>query len=156
MRQLQAIIFDMDGVIVDSESRHERAFLEVVREIGYSDKLAHLVEAGSDFFVMPSRYEPCGLNQMYSMKYGTIPVVRATGGLDDAVIDFDADQDRGNGFKFVPPTQKALLEALLRAIARYQDKPLWTKLMRQAMFCDHSWERSAGEYVKLYEEILKL
>lgn len=120
----------------------------------FNDKLAHKIEAGSDIFLMPSRYEPCGLNQMYSIKYGTVPVVRATGGLDDVVIDFDSDMGKGNGFKFVAAEKDELVSALRRALLVYGNKDLWGKLMRNGMSYDFSWTRSAREYVDLYRRIL--
>ncbi|MFH1847052.1 MAG: glycogen synthase GlgA [Candidatus Omnitrophota bacterium] len=120
----------------------------------FNDELAHKIEAGCDIFLMPSRYEPCGLNQMYSIKYGTIPVVRATGGLDDVIVDFDEDKDKGNGFKFGPATKEALLEAVERALFSYQDKEKWNRIMRQAMSYDFSWHVSAEKYVKLYRKIV--
>jgi starch synthase len=120
----------------------------------FNDALAHKIEAGSDIFVMPSRYEPCGLNQMYSIKYGTVPVVRATGGLDDVIIDYDQDSDRGNGFKFGPSSPEALLSTLERAITLYHDKTVWVNIMKQGMKADFSWTRSAEEYLKLYRNII--
>ncbi len=119
----------------------------------FNDELAHKIEAGCDMFMMPSRYEPCGLNQMYSLKYGTIPVVRATGGLDDVIVDFDKDPITGNGFKFVPATGEAFYDAIERAISVYKNKPLWQKLMERAMSCDFSWAHSAEKYLKLYRNI---
>jgi len=120
----------------------------------FNDELAHKIEAGSDMFLMPSRYEPCGLNQMYSIKYGTIPIVRATGGLDDVIVDYDENREKSNGFKFAPATQEALLNSIKRAVSLYQDKGLWKDLMMRAMEYDFSWEKSAGEYLKLYKKIL--
>lgn len=120
----------------------------------FDDELAHKIEAGSDIFLMPSRYEPCGLNQMYSIKYGTIPVVRATGGLDDAIIDADEDPENGNGFKFGPPTEEAFFAAVKKAIERFEDKEAWRKLMIQAMSCDFSWESSARKYIALYRKLM--
>ncbi|MGD2278464.1 MAG: glycogen synthase GlgA [Candidatus Omnitrophota bacterium] len=119
----------------------------------FNDELAHKIEAGCDMFVMPSRYEPCGLNQMYSIKYGTIPVVRATGGLDDAIVDFDEDKEKGNGFKFKEANEDALFDAIKRALSSFKDKTAWRKLMTQAMSYDHSWEHSAKEYIELYKKI---
>ena len=119
----------------------------------FNDELAHKIEAGCDMFVMPSRYEPCGLNQMYSIKYGTIPIVRATGGLDDVIVDFDDDMENGNGFKFIPATGDALYGAVKRAVRLYEDKAAWGKLMTRAMSYDFSWVRSAGQYLKLYRRL---
>ena len=121
--------------------------------LDFNDELAHKIEAGADIFVMPSRYEPCGLNQMYSLKYGTIPVVRATGGLDDAIIDFDSDREFGNGFKFGPATSEALFKAIKRAVELYHKKEMWEKIIINAMKCDFSWTRSAEKYLSLYRNI---
>ncbi len=121
---------------------------------GFNEELAHKIEAGCDIFVMPSRYEPCGLNQMYSVKYGTIPVVRATGGLDDVIVDFDKDSEKGNGFKFGPATGEALYGAIKRAVTIFEDKPSWKKLMANAMACDFSWTHAAEQYLKLYRKLM--
>ncbi len=121
---------------------------------GFNDELAHKIEAGCDMFLMPSRYEPCGLNQIYSIKYGTIPIVRATGGLDDVIADFDEDRDKGNGFKFGAATEEAFIGAVKRAVEVYGDKVLWKKLMLQAMSCDFSWRHSAERYLALYRQLM--
>ncbi|HWO57962.1 MAG TPA: glycogen synthase GlgA [bacterium] len=117
----------------------------------FDNALAHLIEAGADIFLMPSRYEPCGLNQMYSLRYGTIPVVRATGGLADTVIDADARPEEGNGFVFNDYTEQAMLAALRRAVAAYGDRARWTALQRRGMAADFSWTHAAGEYLRLYQ-----
>lgn len=119
----------------------------------YDNALAHLIEAGSDMFLMPSRYEPCGLNQMISLKYGTIPIVRATGGLDDSITDV-GDSPNGNGFKFTGLEPSDLVVAVDRAVAAYKNPALWSKLVANAFLCDFSWTRSAGEYIKLYKRLL--
>jgi starch synthase len=119
--------------------------------LNFDNVLAHKIEAGSDLFLMPSLYEPCGLNQIYSLKYGTIPVVRATGGLDDTIIPFDPKTGKGTGFKFKRYQAGELWEALQRALAVYKNKPQWTHLMKNAMAQDFSWKSSAKEYVKLYQ-----
>ncbi|MEX0602081.1 MAG: glycogen synthase GlgA [Bacteroidota bacterium] len=121
---------------------------------GFDEELAHLVEAGSDMFLMPSRYEPCGLNQMYSMRYGTVPLVRATGGLDDTVEDY-AEGGKGTGFKFDKFDSKELLKTIQRALKVYHQPEEWKKLMRNGMARDFSWENSAKKYVNLYKELLK-
>lgn len=121
-------------------------------KIGFDDVLAHKIEAGADMFVMPSRYEPCGLNQIYSLRYGTVPIVRATGGLDDTIKDFNLLREEGNGFKFQDYSSFSLLEAIKRALEVFQNKPLWRKLMLQGMAEDFSWGRSAREYLRVYEE----
>ncbi len=124
--------------------------------LAFDDKLAHKIEAGSDMFLMPSRYEPCGLNQLYSMMYGTVPVVRATGGLADSVIPFNAKTGSGTGFSFEEYDSGEMLETLKSAIALYtDDKKSWKKLMRNGMRCDYSWQNSAKKYAKLYETAYK-
>jgi starch synthase len=144
------------------EARYEE-FLHQMRErytgkvgvtIGFDNVLAHKIEAGSDIFLMPSRYEPCGLNQMYSLRYGTVPVVRATGGLDDTVEAYEAAPERGNGFKFEPHDAEALLATLQRALALYRDRAAWGRLMQRGMQADFSWLRSAQAYADLYATAL--
>lgn len=121
--------------------------------IGFDERLAHLIEAGSDMFLMPSRFEPCGLNQLYSFRYGTVPVVRATGGLEDTVRDPAEADGGGNGFKFREYTPAALRGALERALAAYQDEAGWRRLQQAGMARDSSWDASAREYVKVYRAI---
>jgi starch synthase len=122
--------------------------------IKFDNKLAHKIEAGCDFFLMPSRYEPCGLNQLYSMRYGTLPIVRATGGLDDTVIDLSSDKKKGNGIKFPGATKKDLVNATSRAIKRYEDKDAWLEILKRIMALDFSWKTSAAHYKDLYEKLL--
>ena len=117
---------------------------------------AHLVEAGADIFMMPSRYEPCGLNQMYSMRYGTVPVVRAVGGLVDTVKPFNATNGQGTGFLFSDYDAEGLWDALQRALHMYRTQPKkWQRLQVNGMKKNFSWDRSASEYVKLYRRALK-
>jgi len=116
----------------------------------FNNRLAHLVEAGSDFFMMPSRYEPCGLNQMYSLRYGTMPIVRATGGLRDTVEELTLDGKRGNGFVFEEYTPTALMKAVERALKFFEDGKAVTRARRRIMKEDHSWKASAVEYMALY------
>ncbi|MBU0472605.1 MAG: glycogen synthase GlgA [Bacteroidetes bacterium] len=123
--------------------------------LGFDDVLAHLIEAGSDMFLMPSKYEPCGLNQMYSLAYGTIPIVRKTGGLADTVEDYNDDNKKGNGFVFTNYESKDLLFAIERAISLFQDKKAWERLMKTGMKINFSWLNSAKNYVNLYKNILK-
>ena len=124
--------------------------------IGYSEELAHLVEAGSDFFLMPSLYEPCGLNQIYSMKYGTLPVVRATGGLRDTVDDYDEATGSGTGFTFQDPTAQALLATLRRVTDTWFERPTHIASMQQeAMTRDFSWDRSARQYIEVYRQAMR-
>lgn len=120
----------------------------------YDTALAHRIEAGCDMFLMPSRFEPCGLNQLYSMRYGTIPIVRHTGGLVDTVEDFDASNGSGTGFRFYEYHSRELLSVLRRAIHHWHDRKVWKHLMRNAMAQDFSWERSARSYVELYHKAL--
>ena len=122
--------------------------------IAFEEALAHQIEAGADLFLMPSRYEPSGLNQLYSLKYGTIPVVRATGGLKDSVKEFDPATGTGNGFTFEAYDGAALLEAVDRALAVFRKTDCWMAVMRNAMAADYSWNRSAGRYLGLYERLL--
>jgi starch synthase len=118
--------------------------------IGFDEAMAHRIEAGADLFLMPSRFEPCGLNQMYSLRYGTVPAVRATGGLADTVRDVTAAGE-GTGFTFVDPTPAALLGALQRALDAYADRPTWRRIQRAGMAEDFSWDASARQYAGVYE-----
>ncbi len=118
--------------------------------IGFDESLAHLTEAGADLFLMPSVFEPCGLNQMYSLRYGTVPVVTAVGGLDDTVQPYTTRARHANGFKFRDQTPAALVRTLRQALRLFRDKAIWTGLMTQGMRADHSWQTSAREYVKVY------
>lgn len=122
--------------------------------IGFDPVLAHKIEAGADIFLMPSRYEPCGLNQMYSLKYGTIPIVRATGGLEDTIREFDPESGRGNGFKFKAYSAQALVSCVRRAAVFYKKKDLWAVLIRNAMRDDFSWDTAARKYLRLYEKVM--
>jgi starch synthase len=124
--------------------------------IGFDESLAHLVEAGADMFLMPSRFEPCGLNQMYSLRYGTVPIVRRVGGLADTVREVDEalsgeEKKKANGFVFQDYTPPALLETLRRALATFKNRARWRALQTAGMAEDHSWDRSAREYVKIYD-----
>jgi len=127
----------------------------VAVRLGFDEALAHQIEAGADIFLMPSLYEPCGLNQMFSLKYGTIPIVRAVGGLKDTLEDYDAEKRTGTGFVFSPYEADALLKALHRALKVFQEKQAWTALRRRAMSRDFSWERSAQAYSDLYQELIR-
>ncbi len=128
----------------------------VAVQIRYDETLAHKIEAGADMFLMPSLYEPCGLNQMYSLKYGTVPIVRATGGLDDTIEEWDAKKGTGTGFKFADYEPADLLAEIDRALEAFQDKEGWAQLMRNGMAQDYAWSASAMEYVRVYEEAAKL
>jgi len=141
------------------EARYERLWQSLAEQwpgrvgarIGFDDPLAHLIEAGADIFLMPSRFEPCGLNQMYSQRYGTVPVVRATGGLHDTVRQWSPRTRKGTGFKFVEPTAAALVKALRQALAAFADRDAWQALQAAGMAQDFSWEASARHYARLYE-----
>lgn len=121
----------------------------------YDEALAHKVEAGSDIFLMPSRYEPCGLNQIYSLKYGAVPVVRATGGLDDTVEEWDPEHGTGTGFKFQDHQVVDFLGALRRALAAFKNKESWRQLMRNGMAQNYSWTKPSQAYVECYEEVAR-
>jgi starch synthase len=122
---------------------------------GYDESLAHWIEGASDMFLMPSQYEPCGLNQMYSLRYGTIPIVRRTGGLADSVTHFDPVSGLGTGIVFNDFDTGAINWALDTAMQWYGQPDLWRRLVQNAMSCDFSWETQAGEYVKLFEDLLR-
>ncbi len=146
-------------VLGTGDPRYEHLFRELARlypdraavKIAYDDALAHKVEAGADMFLMPSRYEPCGLNQIYSLRYGTVPIVRATGGLDDTIDNFDVEQGTGTGFKFEAYSGDALLRSIRQALHHYTDERIWRRIQLNGMSRDFSWKASAREYAKLYE-----
>jgi len=119
--------------------------------IGYNEELAHLIYAGADFLLMPSRVEPCGLNQMYSLRYGTIPIVRRTGGLQDTVIDFGDD---GNGICHDQASVGDICYSIQRAVSLYEDKEHLNKIRKLGMSIDHSWEKASMEYIDMYNLIL--
>ena len=129
---------------------------QVAVRIGYDAGLSHRIEAGADFFLMPSHYEPCGLNQMYSLRYGTVPVVRATGGLDDSVIDPTEDLGRANGIKFHDYSAPALAKAIQKALVLHQHPALLRHFRRNGMAADFSWDRTSLEYVTVYKRVLGL
>lgn len=123
---------------------------KVAVRVGYDEGLSHLIEAACDFYLMPSHFEPCGLNQMYSLRYGTIPIVRATGGLDDSVVDFTQDAKRANGIKFHEYSARALAKAIRKALAVYEQPELFRRFRRNAMKADFSWDQTVGEYLRIY------
>jgi starch synthase len=135
----------------DLQAKYPR---QIGLKIGFDNALAHKIEAGADILVMPSRFEPCGLNQIYSLRYGTVPIVRATGGLDDTIVNFNPENGEGNGFKFHEYSAGALLETIKKALQVFQNKDLWQKLMRRGMAEDFSWDRSAQEYLTVYEKTM--
>jgi len=143
------------------EEKYHRLFEEIGKRVPhkasinlkFDELLAKKIYSGADIFLMPSRYEPCGLGQMISLRYGTIPVVRRTGGLADTITDFDPKTARGNGFVFERYDAWELFDAVKRAIAVYKRKALWAKLVSNAMRCDFSWERSAEKYIEVYRKL---
>jgi len=126
---------------------------QAVVKIAYDHVLAHRIEAGADLFLMPSKYEPCGLSQMMSLRYGTVPVVRATGGLDDTITPFNPDSLKGNGFKFRAYTTTAFFRQIQSALSLFREKKKWRALMRNGMEGNYSWDASAEKYLKLYRRI---
>ncbi len=146
-------------VLGTGQAEYERLFrglaekypARVGLKIGYDNALAHKIEAGSDIFLMPSRYEPSGLNQMYSLRYGTVPVVRATGGLDDTIQEFDPKTNQGTGFKFVNYDGPSFLAAVREALQVFREPKVWQQLQKNGMAKDFSWKASAAAYVTLYE-----
>lgn len=154
---------DIQFVLLGSGSpRYEDSYRALARrypgkvgvKIGYDLRLSHCIEAGCDFYLMPSRFEPCGLNQMYSLRYGTIPVVRGTGGLDDTVIDIAQDPQRANGIKFYDYTPRALSKAIRKALVLYAEPRLMALYRKNGMLADFSWDRTAKEYEHLYRSML--
>ena len=125
-------------------------------KVAYDNALAHKIEAGSDMFLMPSRYEPCGLNQIYSLRYGTVPIVRATGGLDDTIEPWNPRTGKGTGFKFADYSGEALLLTIKEALRAFRDQASWQQLMRNGMARDFSWAASAKEYARVYEKAAQI
>jgi starch synthase len=155
---------DMQFALLGSGSpEFERAYLslasrypkKVAVRLGYNQGLSHRIEAGADFFLMPSRFEPCGLNQMYSQRYGSIPIVRVTGGLDDTVTDLTEDERRADGIKFREYSVRALAKAIRKALVLYRIPELLAHLRSNAMRADFSWGRTSRDYVRAYGEILQ-
>ena len=126
---------------------------KIAVKVAYDNAIAHKIEAGSDMFLMPSKYEPCGLNQIYSLKYGTVPIVRATGGLDDTIEPWDSRTGKGTGFKFSDYSGESLLLTVKQALQAFRDQHSWEILMRNGMNKDFSWNASAKEYVRIYERV---
>ncbi len=142
------------------DPQYEKLFLALAQKypskvgvkIAYDNTIAHKIEAGADLFLMPSRYEPCGLNQIYSLRYGTVPIVRATGGLDDTIVQYNAKLGGGTGFKFEAYTGRALLECVRTALRVFRDPAAWHAIQTAGMAKDFSWKTSASAYVTVYEE----
>src|ERR1043166_620652 len=153
---------DLQFVLLGSGSPdYELAYQRLARRypkkvsvrIGFDQGLSHRIEAGGDFFLMPSRYEPCGLNQMYSLRYGTVPIVRITGGLDDSVVDIAEDLDHANGIKFAEYSVRALAKAIRKALVLFPSDDLMQHYRRNGMQADFSWDRTAAEYTQAYQKI---
>jgi len=151
---------DIQFVLLGSGSpAYERGYQELARRfpdkvavsLGYDEGLSHRIEAGADFFIMPSQFEPCGLNQMYSLRYGTIPIVRATGGLDDSVIDFTQDATHANGIKFQEYSTRALAKAMRKALVIFSQPALLRRFRQNAMKMDFSWDQAVSKYLQVYE-----
>jgi starch synthase len=154
-------------ILGSGEDKYEQMFRELSNRLphkvgvylGYNNELSHLIEAGSDMFLMPSRYEPCGLNQIYSLKYGTVPIVRKTGGLADTVKDWDEQShygfDNGNGFSFNDYTGFALYRSVERAVSAFRHRLIWRKIQLNGMNADFSWRRSAEKYIEVYKMAVK-
>ena len=148
-------------VLGKGERRYETLLTELAArypnqmavKIAMDEELAHQIQAGADIVLMPSKFEPCGLTQLYALKYGTVPAVHATGGLRDTIRQFDANTASGHGFTFAEHSPQALVDAVVQAVAVYRQPKLWESLMRNAMACDFSWRGPAKEYVKLYESL---
>ncbi|MGA2400125.1 MAG: glycogen synthase GlgA [Syntrophobacteraceae bacterium] len=144
-----------DAAIEENLREMEKLFPDRLKLASqFDEEMAHLIEAGADIFLMPSRYEPCGLNQMYSLRYGAIPVVHATGGLYDSVVDVLEYPDSGTGFRFYEYEPEAFLEAIKSALELFEDGPKWVEIQKRAMAQDFSWDRSARQYIEVYEEAL--
>jgi len=159
---------DVQWAILGSGERHFEEYFRYLAStypdkvyvyVGYNNEMSHLIEASSDMFLMPSKYEPCGLNQIYSLRYGTVPIVRKTGGLADTVFDWDEYSAKGftsgNGFSFNDISTHALVSTISRAIDKYHDKSIWNKIILNGMKADFSWEASATKYIDIYERAIK-
>jgi starch synthase len=154
---------DIQLIVLGTGDKKYHAFFEKMSHkfkgkfasyLGFNDELAHLIEAGSDIFLMPSKNEPCGLNQMYSLKYGTVPIVRETGGLADTVIRYNEKTEEGTGFSFKKYDSKEFLKEIKRALKIFNDKKAWLKIIKSGMKTDFSWNSSAKKYVELYKTTL--
>jgi starch synthase len=160
----EMLMTDMQFVLLGSGSHeYERGYRELSRrfpgkvavQFGYDETLAHRIEAGSDFFLMPSKFEPCGLNQMYSLRYGTIPIVRATGGLDDSVVDWAQDADAATGIKFSEYSARALAKAIRKALVLYSQPRLLEICRQNGMSEDFSWDKTVHDYMPIYQKLVR-
>ncbi len=158
-------LFELDFTLVllgTGQEKYHKLFEQLAQKyperisvnFKFDERLAHLIEAGADMFLMPSRFEPCGLNQLYSLRYGTVPVARKTGGLADTIIDYDEAKGKATGFLFEEYSGEALLVAVKRALALFEKKKTWQALVKRGMKKDFSWKKSAKRYVELYEKTL--
>ena len=146
------------------EQRYQRIFEKVAKKhplntsvnLTFDADLAQKIYAASDIFLMPSRYEPCGLGQLISFKYLTVPVARRTGGLADTVVEYDPETEEGSGFLFDDCKPEQLLNAIKKAVAIYKDKPSWFKLIKKIAAYDFSWDKSAGRYIEIYKKALSI
>ncbi len=163
---MEMLLFEGDLQLVvlgEGKPEYERLFNDlnsrfphqVSLYVGHNEECAHRMLSGADLFLMPSRYEPCGLVQLYSLKYGTPPIVRQAGGLADTVRDYNDAQRDGYGFVFNQAETKDFLQAIGRALAVYRDRTAWTALQRRGMACDFSWGRSADKYEHLFESLVE-
>ncbi|HZQ48507.1 MAG TPA: glycogen/starch synthase, partial [Verrucomicrobiae bacterium] len=150
---------EMQFVLLGSgAAAYEKAYRELARRhpskvalwFGFDQALSHRIEAGCDFYLMPSKFEPCGLNQMYSLRYGTTPIVRITGGLDDTVVDISEDQEKADGIKFAEYSARALAKSMRKALVLYGEPKLWRHYQRNGMKVDFSWDRMVEKYLEVY------
>ncbi|MCX8057708.1 MAG: glycogen synthase GlgA [Ignavibacteria bacterium] len=160
----ELLSLDVKYVLLGTGDKKYQQFFEKVQKkypkkfafyYGFNEELAHLIEAGADMYLMPSKYEPCGLTQLYAMKYGTIPIVRYTGGLADTVVRINGNNGDGTGFVFKKYEVEDMMKEIKRALKLYNDKETWYKLMKNAMSKDFSWYNSAKKYIELYKKLLK-
>lgn len=151
-------------ILLGSGAENYESYFQQVRDtapgrvgvyFGFNTALSHQVEAGADLFLMPSSYEPCGLNQMYSLKYGTVPIVRGVGGLDDTITNFERTTEQGNGYKFYEYSSDRLVEKFYESLMVYYDRDAWRKLQRNGMREDFSWDRAAHNYRNAYQKIVE-
>jgi starch synthase len=147
-------------IMGEGEKKYQTALEKAARKhkhlavsFTYDEELAHLMQGGADMLLMPSKFEPCGLNQLYALAYGTVPVVHKTGGLGDSILEYNVKKGVGNGFLFLEYTQAAMVDALKRAVALYKDEEKWEELQMRVMGEDHSWKASAEQYVELYRDL---
>jgi starch synthase len=156
---LQMVVLGSGDLIFEDAWRRAATYFpdRLAVKIGYDEGLAHRIEAGADMFLMPSRFEPCGLNQMYSQRYGTVPIVRNVGGLVDSVVDATPETIRAGtatGIMIVEETAGAITQGVKRALDLYRDAPVWTKIAQTGMRQDFSWRHSAQAYLDLYRDAI--